>query len=311
MLCIHSIGQELRMSDKKMSAIAGLIVFVAAIVFLAGVLWLSGNRIFFAKEYRLFIIFDDAVGLQDQAPVFMRGYKIGSAKEVNFEPERIRVTIALNKKYRIPKDSRVEINMLNFLGEKGIIIVPGHSMEYLEPNSVLEGENKDLMSMAKNILSTAKEKVEEGDLSRVIEDVSESVGSFRELLHKVDTKVGQLDMSLYNNQVLEIGRAGKALKEFVEVVRDETQSISTESSLSLEKFSQTLDQVENTLEQLSSLSFELSEIARDINAGRGTAGQLLQNKAYIETLNETIKQLTAFLEDIRVNPKKYVKFSIF
>ena len=299
------------MTYKKMSYIAGLIVFLAVIVFLSGILWLSGNQIFFSNEYKLHILFDDAVGLQDQAPVFMRGYKIGSTKKVEFEEEKIRVTIKVDKRFRIPADSEVEINMLNFLGEKGIMILPGNAKEYLEPNSVITGENKDLMSIAKNILFTAKEKVEEGDLNRVIANVSESVESFSKLLGKVNTKVDNLDMALYNRQIVELGQAGKGLKEFLEVAQGETQNFSAESRVSLDKFNQTLDQVNDTLEQLAALSSELGAIARDINMGRGTAGELLQNKAYIESLNETIKQLTAFLEDIRENPKKYVKFSIF
>jgi len=294
-----------------MSYVAGLIVFLAAIVFLFGILWISGNQILFSNEYKLDILFDDAVGLQDQAPVFMRGYKIGSTKEVNFEEEKIRVTVAIDKRFRIPGDSKVEINMLNFLGEKGIMVLPGVSRKYLQPNSVVSGENKDLMSMAKNILFTAREKLKEGDLNRVIARISESVDSLSNLLIKINTKVDNLDMALYNRQISELGQAGKGLKEFLEVAQGETQSISVESRVSMDKFNQTLDQVNDTLEQLAVLSSELSDIARDINTGRGTAGELLQNKVYIESLNETIKQLTAFLEDIRENPKKYVKFSIF
>ncbi|MGB3863765.1 MAG: hypothetical protein WA915_16930 [Candidatus Aminicenantaceae bacterium] len=110
---------------------------------------------------------------------------------------------------------------------------------------------------------------------------------------------------------MELGQAGKGLKEFLEVAQGETQNFSAESRMSLDKFNDTLDQVNDTLERLAALSSELSEIARDINTGRGTVGELLQNKAYIESLNETIIQLTAFLDDIRENPKKYVKFSIF
>ena len=294
-----------------MSYLAGLIVFLAAIVFLFGILWLSGNQIFFSNEYKLDILFDDVVGLQDQSPVFLRGYRIGSTKEVKFEEEKIRVTISVDKRFRIPADSKVEINMLNFLGEKGIMVLPGYAKEYLKPNSVITGENKDLMSLAKNILFTTKEKVEEGDLNRVIANISESAESLSKLLGTVSTKVDNLDIALYNTQIMELGQAGKGLKEFLDVAQGETQNFSAESRMSLDKFNLTLDQVNDTLEQLAALSSELSEIARDINTGRGTAGELLQNKAYIESLNDTIIQLTAFLEDIRENPKKYVKFSIF
>jgi len=303
--------REKNMTDKKMAFVSGLIVFVVAILFLLGVLWLSGSHLFFTGEYKLHVLFDDAVGLTDQAPVFMRGYKIGSTKEVSLEEMTILVTLSVNKKVRIPSDSKFEINTLNFLGEKGIMIFPGESDRFLEPNAKVQGTNKDLMVLAKNILFAAKTKIEEGNLDQVISKISESVDSFRSLIKSMNSKVGGMDMALYNRQIREIGETGRIVQEFLDVARNETLNISSESRMTLDKFSQTMDQVNETLVQLSALSFDLSEIARDINTGRGTAGQLLQNREYIESLNETIRQLTLFLEDIRKNPKKYVKFSIF
>ena len=299
------------MTDKKMAFISGLIVFVSGVLFLIGVLWLSGNQLFFGGEYKLHVLFDNAVGITDQAPVFMRGYRIGSTKEVSLEEKTILVTMTVKKKVRIPSDSKFEINMLNFLGEKGIMISPGNSERFLESNATVKGTNKDLMVLAKNILFAAKEKIEEGNLDQAISKISESVESFRTLVKNMNSKVDGMDMDLYNRQIREIGGTGKVLRDFLDVARTETENLSSESRMTLDKFSQTMDQINETLVQLSALSSDISEIARDINMGRGTAGQLLQNREYIENLNETIQQLTLFLEDIRKNPKKYVKFSIF
>ena len=303
--------QEKDMTDKKMAFISGLIVFVVGIFFLFGILWLSGNQLFFGDEYKLRVLFDDAIGLTDQTPVFMQGYRIGSTKEVRLEKKTIRVTMSVKKKIKIPSDSTFEINTLNFLGEKGIMISPGDSDRYLEPNAEVKGTNNDLMVLAKNVLFAAKEKIEEGNLDQAVSKISESVDSFRSLVENMNSKVDGMDMDLYNRQIREVGGAGKVLREFLDVARTETVNLSSESRMTLDKFSQTMDQINETLVQLSALSSDLSEIVRDINMGRGTAGQLLQNREYIENLNETIRQLTLFLEDIRKNPKKYVKFSIF
>ncbi|MBN1223520.1 MAG: MCE family protein [Candidatus Aminicenantes bacterium] len=299
------------MNDRKMTYISGLIVFIAGVLFLICILWLSGNQLFFSDEYKLHVRFEDAVGLTDQAPVFMRGYRIGSTKQVTLEKKTILVTIQVKKSARIPSDSQFEINTLNFLGEKGIMIFPGDSDQILDPGTTVNGTNKDLMALAKNILFAAKEKIEQGNLDQAVAKLSESVDSFRGLIGNMNAKVEGMDVNLYNRQIREIGGAGKELQEFLDVARTETMNLSSESRMTLEKFSRTMDQVNDTLGQLSALSSDLSEIARDINMGRGTAGQLLQNREYIESLNDTIRQLTLFLEDIRKNPKKYVKFSIF
>ena len=59
------------------------------------------------------------------------------------------------------------------------------------------------------------------------------------------------------------------------------------------------------------LSAEVRAITQQLNRGEGTAGQLLQNREFFDNLARTIAELNEFLADIKKNPKKYVKFSIF
>ncbi len=63
---------------------------------------------------------------------------------------------------------------------------------------------------------------------------------------------------------------------------------------------------------------ELSAILGGIEKGEGLAGTLLkdqhlaeESKGTIEELKGTIEELKALLKDIRENPKKYFKFSVF
>jgi phospholipid/cholesterol/gamma-HCH transport system substrate-binding protein len=48
-----------------------------------------------------------------------------------------------------------------------------------------------------------------------------------------------------------------------------------------------------------------------MNRGEGSAGELLNNKEYIQTLSATIEQLKSLIDDIEKNPRKYFKFSVF
>jgi len=63
--------------------------------------------------------------------------------------------------------------------------------------------------------------------------------------------------------------------------------------------------------QVFVLSTEVQEIATKINKGEGSAGEFINNKEYIESLNKTIKEFSVLIEDIKKNPKKYVNVSIF
>lgn len=299
------------MTYKKMSFISGIILFITLVFFFGSIIWLTGENIFLPDSYRLYIEFSEVAGIRDNSPVFMRGYKVGSTKGINMKKEGVLVEIDVKKKFHIPVDSVVEINTLNFIGEKAITITPSESERYLVPNSVMFGQNKDLIIIAKNTLSSLKTKIEEGDLDEEIERIAKSIESFHTLVRNIDTKVNQLDIDIYNNQIKEIGLTADNFEEFLAAVQKDTNSFSLRSSESLEKFNLTMEQSVETLQRLSELSVELTEIAQEIRIGRGTAGEILHNKEYAQNLNKTVLELKAFLEDIQKNPKKYVKFSIF
>ncbi len=299
------------MSDKRIGYIPGLIVFVALLVFLSSLLWLSGNAILISPDHRYYFEFDDVVGLRDQAPVYLRGYRVGWTKAVEFKEDVVRVTVDIKKKFRFPEDSQVEITTLNFIGEKAITIKPGKSAQPLEIGATLLGQNKDLMTLAAKILNSAREKIEEGQIDQVIEKVSSSMDGVLEAVGQMKLQIEKLDVAMYNQQLRRFGEASDEFKTFMAAAQLDTRRFSQAGQESLEKFQQTLEQVDETMHSLDRLSSEVKYIAQRLNRGEGTAGQFLQNQEFFDNLNRTLAELNLFLADIKKNPKKYVKFSIF
>jgi len=56
---------------------------------------------------------------------------------------------------------------------------------------------------------------------------------------------------------------------------------------------------------------ELEVILAKINEGEGTLGMLMHNDTLYMELNKSAEELNLLLKDIRENPKRYVKFSLF
>ena len=48
-----------------------------------------------------------------------------------------------------------------------------------------------------------------------------------------------------------------------------------------------------------------------LESDKGTFGQLHSNPALYNNLNETLSSLDSLLVDLKKNPKRYVKFSVF
>lgn len=65
-----------------------------------------------------------------------------------------------------------------------------------------------------------------------------------------------------------------------------------------------LEQAENTLQQLATTSAQLQ-------TKEGTAGKLLNDDQLYERMNQTINALEALINDVKANPGRYVKFSLF
>jgi phospholipid/cholesterol/gamma-HCH transport system substrate-binding protein len=299
------------MNNVRMSLVTGIIVFTGMIVFFGGILWLSGNRFFTNKDLRFYIDFTDAAGLQDDAPVYMRGFRIGWTRDVEFGEEAIRVAVDIRRKYPVPEDSRAEIRMLNFMGEKAVFILPGTSDTNLMREAVLRGESKDIMVLAGDILTTAKKKIEEGDLGETISQVKDTVGELRSLVSGVEGKVKSIDVASINHQVASLGDAGRSLRKFLENAEEKTSRISASGRETMERLNQTMERLDGVFEDVSALSSELQTLVRDIRYGGGTASELITNKDLFMNLKETISEIQALIEDVKRRPKKYFKFSLF
>jgi ribosomal protein uS13 len=95
-------------------------------------------------------------------------------------------------------------------------------------------------------------------------------------------------------------------------LRDNNDEISTifrnfailSDSLASADIPQTFREAQEVIENLKIISDKL-------NRGEGTMGQLITNDTLYLNLQQSTENLNKLIEDIRLNPKKYVKFSVF
>ena len=62
---------------------------------------------------------------------------------------------------------------------------------------------------------------------------------------------------------------------------------------------------------MEKLLSDFQGIANNLKSGEGTVGKLLQDDQVYVNLERTTKQTELLLEDMRLNPKRYVHFSLF
>ena len=108
---------------------------------------------------------------------------------------------------------------------------------------------------------------------------------------------GKLNTLLANN-------AGKMDRTFTNL---------DEMSLNFSKFSDSLAQIQTgkLVADLQDVIGRFDAIVTGLDNGEGSVGKLLKDEKLYENLEGASKELEKLLEDVRLNPKRYVHVSVF
>lgn len=197
----------------------------------------------------------------------------------------------------------------------------GTLAKFLTDPSIYDNLNRSVKTLS---LTFEEIKESRGTLKMLVEDPSlyqrivSAVSSIEEFAKKTNESVGEITRKINESQ--------GTLKKMIEDPSLYEKTLSAVSSI--EQFGKKLNEESGTLkklvqdpqlyENLNEGSGRLSSILKRIDQGEGIAGALLKDKEMIKELEETLDEfkgatgeLKELLKDIRGNPKKYFKFSVF
>jgi phospholipid/cholesterol/gamma-HCH transport system substrate-binding protein len=128
------------MERSKSDIWVGLFVLIgaAALLFLA---LQSANllSISFQPTYRIIAKFDNIGGLKRQAAVKSAGVVVGRVESISFDDKSFQasVALALDSRYRFPKDSSLKILTSGLLGEQYVGVEAGADEKNLAPGDTI------------------------------------------------------------------------------------------------------------------------------------------------------------------------------
>ena len=71
------------------------------------------------------------------------------------------------------------------------------------------------------------------------------------------------------------------------------------------------DDIKSITINLNSLVNNLNSITTSLKSSEGTAGKLINDKSIYNNLENATNQLNRLIEDIKLNPSRYINFSVF
>ncbi len=297
----------------------GFLALIAFLILYFGFNFLKGNDLFSSSKI-YFVEFDNVDGLTSSNQVVLNGIEVGKVKKVMIQPEKgnkILVSLRINKDVIIPDQTIAVLADGALLGGK-IIRLKLQGKSDLAEGTYLKGETE------KGITTLLKERA-----IPVISNADSLLISFRQISKKFENTGTHLNALLKNSNETVVGINGSFngmlnenrtnIAQISNNMRVLSASlIETEKQLKplLTKFNTVADslnalKIGKTLNEANLALTSVQKILSGIEKGQGSAGKLIKSDSLYLELNKTLADLDKLLLDFRLQPKRYLNFSVF
>lgn len=306
----------------------GFTFVVAIFLFVWGYNFLKGKDIF-DRQTIVYAEYVEISGLTVANPVMINGFKVGQVSDIYFNPNmkgKIIVVLTLQNKFPIPKNTIARIYSADIMGSKAVDLKLGDAVDIIAAGDTLvssiEASLKDEVNAqvqpikikAENLLGSIDSLVVAFQTvlnEDAITNLSESFNSMRRTFSNLENTTSNID-SLVTSERSNISAILQNVDSLTLTLSQNRDKISTIIA-NFEVVSDSLSKVDigGTLKRANNVIEELSIILAQINEGQGTLGMLMHNDTLYMEINRSAEELNLLLKDIRENPKRYVKFSLF
>lgn len=289
--------------------LAGIILFIFGFNYLKGQNLLDTARTFYAE-------YDNVEGLVSSTPVTINGLNVGKVTNVGFKGDgtgKIIVEMLVDNDFQFSKNSVAEIYEAGLIGGKAIAIVPAFDgAANAETKSYLKGKIKGgLTELVNQKLTPLQRKVE--IMMVGADSLLENINAVFDAKTKqhLRTSIEGLDAIIQNFKVASSSLNNVMVKNqetlnstLVNVDAISSNLSKTTGQLAAADLEQTIKNLQGTLNNLNTISTKIEK-------GEGSVGKLLSDNGLYENLEGASLQLEQLLEDMKLNPKRYVHFSLF
>jgi phospholipid/cholesterol/gamma-HCH transport system substrate-binding protein len=300
----------------------GILAAFAIALLIIGYNFLKGNSIF-SSETSLFARYTRVDGLTVSKPVLINGYQIGRVAKLQLEPGgTILATLSINSKYEIPENSIARLEGTDLLGSKAIVMSLGNSKKMAEDGFTLNANvEKGLMEQVQPVQKKAELII--GKMDSILSSVNSILNpNFQKNVDKSFNSIAGTLASLETTSKKVDGLVGSESAR-IEAIFKNVEGITANLNNNNKKISDILTNIntvtdkfaaanfKETLDKANSAIGDLQSVISGIKEGKGSLGQLLNDKTLSDNLNSASKNLDALMIDLKANPKRYVHFSVF
>ncbi len=306
----------------------GILVLAAFILLFWGYHYLNNIKIF-GKDVEYFAVYDGIQNMKEGDPVRVNGVQVGFVRRITFPlapgDNRVLISFVMENNIPIPVNTQARIegdllgsNMINLrLSDHDQHYAIGDTLPTAVATSIQEEVSLQMMPVKRKAedlmlqLDSVLAVIQYIFNPETRENIAQSFANIKNTIDNLENTTGELDDLIIREQ----GRFNAILTNVQSItgnLKDNNQQI-TQTFQNLQSISDTLAQarVGETMAQIHNTLHDLQEVTGRIQRGDGTLGKLLENDTLYYQLENSANNLDLLVEDIRINPQRYLHFSVF
>lgn len=299
----------------------GILAAVCLFLLFFGFNFLKGVNIF-SSTYAFQGRFVRANGLEEQAAVYIRGYKVGQVDRIRYDfsqDSAFTVEISIHRDIDLPVGTSMVLIQDGMLG--------GGAIELRLPDDMSGAPLASGTMLPTSIEEGLMDRVQHELLARL----ETTVGDADSLIRTVNTQLA--DSHLYNalanvdiisRDLTSVSADARRIvaNDVPRVINGAERSIDgLQASIhDVNGFTRQLRQVdlpatiarvESAVDTVQAAVGQVGGLVSDIRSADGTLGSLIYSRTLYNDLDSTIVSADSLLRDLKANPKRYVHFSLF
>jgi phospholipid/cholesterol/gamma-HCH transport system substrate-binding protein len=296
--------------SRKSEIKVGVTVLASLAILVWALAWLKDLTLH--RSVRTWTIsFPQTGGLSSSDEVQVNGIRKGQVKSMSLSGDHVVVELELSKEITLTHDSRVSIRNIGLMGERVIAVDLRATGAPYALRDTIQGNYEPGLGEVMGQLGGTIEAVT--DLSEQLRDVAVMLNRDDRLaktIHSFNQTSEELRLTVSENRA----SLRTTLDNFASASRT-AKALTTDREAQLRKalddFSSAAEKMDHLSGRLDSLRAVIQGLSSKVARGEGTLGKLVTDDKLYADLNSSISSLKALIEDVKANPKKYFKFSVF
>lgn len=324
----------------------GALVLVVAVAMIWGYNFLKGQDIF-SRSLNLETNYAFVDQLSPSSPVLINGVKVGNVTAVDLDQNNVNnvvVKFTIENVGHIPKNAVAALKSTGVMGGKALTIefdkpCSGNG-DCLEDGDKLQSKSVSLINsmLGENTLDgymeTAQDKIQnmfggedggESDFNAMFEDLQATIASLNEITQKLNVVLASSTYdvknvtknlsSLSNTLASSSGQITDILANVEEVTVDLknaniAQTVESANS-ALSSTNAVVDDLKGTIATTNQTMAKVNDLVTKVESGQGSLGKLVNDEELYKELENTSEEIGLLLQDLRLNPKRYINVSVF